>query len=42
MSDNDTGWQDGTLGRKHRVLAFGDTADEIELFALDKARRVFG
>jgi hypothetical protein len=43
MSDNDTGQQDGTLGRRSlRVRAFGDTADEIELFALDEARRVFG
>jgi hypothetical protein len=43
MSDNDTGQQGGTLGtRKVRVRAFGDTADEIELFALDEARRVSG
>lgn len=42
MSDNDTSRQDGTLGRRLRVRAFGDTADEIELFALDEARRVFG
>jgi hypothetical protein len=43
MNDNDTSQQGGTLGtRKVRVRAFGDTADEIELFALDEARRVFG
>lgn len=29
-------------GRSLRVRAFGDTADEIELSALDEARRVFG
>lgn len=34
--------QDGTLGRSIRILVFGDTADEIELYALDEARRVFG
>jgi hypothetical protein len=43
MSDNDMTRQEGALGtRKVRVRAFGDTADEIELFALDEARRVFG
>jgi hypothetical protein len=39
---NDTS-QSGVFGtRKVRVRAFGDTADEIDLFALDEARRVFG
>ena len=42
MNDNDTGRQLGPLGRTISVRAFGDTADEIELFALDEARRVFG
>jgi hypothetical protein len=41
--NDDTSQQGGYLGtRKVRVRAFGDTADEIELFALDEARRVFG
>jgi hypothetical protein len=43
MNDSDTSQQGGALGtRKIRVRAFGDTADEIELSALDEARRVFG
>lgn len=43
MSDNDTSRQGDALDtRKVRVRAFGDTADEIELYALDEARRVFG
>jgi hypothetical protein len=42
VSDNETGQHGGTLGRKISVLAFGDTADEIELNALDEARLVFG
>jgi len=42
MSDNDTSRHDEALGRKISVLAFGDTADEIELYALDQARAFFG
>lgn len=42
MNDNDTSQQGGTLGRKITVTAFGDTADEVELYALDEARRFFG
>lgn len=42
MNDNETDRQDGTLGRRISVRAFGDTADEIELYALDEARLVFG
>jgi hypothetical protein len=42
MNDNDTSQQGGTLGRKIDVTAFGDNADEIELYALDEARRFFG
>jgi hypothetical protein len=41
--NDDSSQQGGALGtRKIRVRAFGDTADEIELSALDEARRVFG
>ncbi|MEV0236905.1 hypothetical protein [Nonomuraea sp. NPDC050786] len=31
-----------TYGRSMRVLAVGDTLDELELSALDKVRAVFG
>ena len=41
MSENtEVGTQ--ASGRQISVLAFGGTADEIELAALDKARQVFG
>lgn len=32
----------GTSGRSIRVQAFGDTASEVELDALDQAREFFG
>jgi hypothetical protein len=41
MTENtETGSQ--AVGRSIEPLAFGDTADEIELDALDKARKFFG
>lgn len=42
MNESDTGQQAGGIGRRISVLAYGDNADEIELSALDQARRFFG
>jgi len=39
---NETDLQDGTLGRRLSVSAFGDNPEEIEFAALDEARRFFG
>jgi hypothetical protein len=38
----DTDRQTGQPARVIEVIAFGDTADEIELVALDQARAFFG
>lgn len=41
MSD-ETRQEDRLHGRSIEVLAFGNTADELELAALDEARKFFG
>jgi hypothetical protein len=40
--NDDTQQGERRLGRSIEVLAFGDNADEIELAALDEARKFFG
>jgi len=42
MDDRDIEQQQESPGRVMYVVAFGDTADEIEMSALDQAREFFG
>jgi hypothetical protein len=42
VSDNDQDQRVSENGRRIRVTVYGDTADELELAALDEARKFFG
>jgi hypothetical protein len=42
MSDDITGTEAHATGRSIQVLAFGDNPEELELDAIDKARKFFG
>jgi hypothetical protein len=42
VNENDISQGGALETRSIRVRAFGDTADEIDFFALDEARAVFG